>query len=343
MSDYNIFGNISDPYIAGAVTFLVLLVAFKLFEKIILLRLKKMAKRSATDVDDVLVRIVGSLKPPFYLIVALWFSLQLVDLGSLVGSVVDVLAIVAVVYQGTHSAQILIDYVVSKKTNDKSVINATQLIGKIAKITLWVFALLLVLSNLGVNITSLVAGLGIGGIAVALAVQGILSDLFSSFSIYLDKPFRVGDVIEMDGLTGTVEKIGIKTTRLTSLQGEELVIPNNDLVSGRIHNYKKLQKRRAVFTVGVEYSTPKEKLEQIPLIIENIITGIEKTEYSRCHLKTFGDWALVFEVAYYVGSDLYDDFMDINHAIHIQIKEGLEKEGIEMAFPTQTIHIRKDA
>ena len=201
--------------------------------------------------------------------------------------------------------------------------------------------LLLILSNLGFDITTLIASLGIGGVAIALAVQSILSDLFNSLSIYVDKPFTVGDFIIVGDHMGTVQKIGLKTTRIQALQGEEIVISNSELTSSRVRNFKQMQKRRIVFAFGVTYDTSTEKVKKIPEMVKNAIDPLEKAEYDRAHFKNFGDSSLDFEVVYYVLTGDYTEYMDIQQSINLRIMEEFEKEGIEMAFPTRTVHLVK--
>jgi small-conductance mechanosensitive channel len=188
-----------------------------------------------------------------------------------------------------------------------------------------------------------VASLGIGGIAVALAVQNILGDLFASLSITLDKPFSIGDFIVVGDFQGDVEDIGLKSTRVRSLSGEELVFANTDLLNSRIRNYKKLQERRIVFTVGVVYNTPSGKLEKIPGMLEEIIKPIPDTRFDRAHFKTLGDYSLDFEVVYYVLVPEYATYLDIQQRINLTIYKQFEDEGIEFAYPTQTVVVAEGA
>lgn len=200
---------------------------------------------------------------------------------------------------------------------------------------------IIVLENLGYNVKSLATGLGIGGIAVALAMQNVLSDIFASFSIYFDQPFRVGDFIVIGNERGTVKNIGVKSTRLQSLQGEELIISNKELTQAQIHNYKKMQRRRIVFGFGVVYDTPVAKLKKILDIVKEITESIDIVDLDRVHFTKFGDYSLQFEVVYFLNSNDYTKYMDIQQEINLKIKEKFEKEKIKMAFPTQTIQVDK--
>lgn len=215
------------------------------------------------------------------------------------------------------------------------------LIALLGRTIVWSTVALLLLANLGVDITALVAGLGVGGVAVALALQNVLSDLFASVSILLDKPFHRGDFIIVGDLLGTIERIGLKTTRIRSLWGEQLILSNNDLLSSRIRNYKRMRERRIHFEVGVVYSTPADKLEQVSGILRKAIDAQDRARFDRAHLRQFGDFSLVYEAAYYVLSPDYTVYMDVNEAIHTEIFRRFEEEGIEFAFPTRTVHLRK--
>jgi small-conductance mechanosensitive channel len=197
------------------------------------------------------------------------------------------------------------------------------------------------LDNLGFNIGALVAGLGVTGIIIGLAVQNIVGDLFSSFCIIFDKPFEVGDFIIVGDFMGVVQNIGIKTTRLTSLGGEQLVFSNSDLTGSRIRNYKRMAQRRIVFSFGVEYGTEEEKLKSIPAAVRAIIGDIEDTTCDRAHFQKFGDSSLNFEVVYYVLSADYTKYMDIQERINFEIFSKFHNEGINFAFPTQTLHVKE--
>ena len=207
------------------------------------------------------------------------------------------------------------------------------------KFAIWSFVLVFLLSNFGYDLTSIITGLGIGGIAVGLALQNVLGDFFSGIIILFDKPFEIGDFIKVGDLSGTVKSIGVKTTRITLMDGQELVITNKDLTESRIHNFKKLKKRRQAIYLGVTYSTPLKKLKTIPSLVEKAFKNIKDVELDRVHLIELTDSNKKFEIVYYINSDDYKYFRDQNQKILFNIIELFEKEKIEFAFPTQTIHL----
>jgi small-conductance mechanosensitive channel len=197
--------------------------------------------------------------------------------------------------------------------------------------------------NLGYDVTAIITGLGIGGLAVALAAQTILGDLFNYFVIFFDRPFEIGDYIVVDDKKGNVEYIGIKTTRIKSLSGEQIIISNSDLTNSRVHNFKRMEKRRIVFNLGVTYQTPPDQLREIPGIIRKIITEQNDAQIDRCHFATYGDFSLNFETVYYVTEPDYAKYMDIQESINLQIFEAFSERKIDFAYPTQTLFLEKNA
>lgn len=213
---------------------------------------------------------------------------------------------------------------------------------KSVQAAVYVFAFLVILLAFEIDLSGVVVGLGVGGLAVALAMQNVLSDVFSAFSIYFDRPFEVGDLIVVGEYQGTVKKIGIKSTRLRLLQGEELVISNKELTQTTVRNFRKLRKRRVSFTLNVSPETPVEKLEEIPRILARIMGEIDQVEFERAHMKMFGDFSHVFEVVYNLKTSNYLKYMDTRQAINFAIIRAFEKESIQMPIPTQAILIKKD-
>lgn len=211
--------------------------------------------------------------------------------------------------------------------------------GFVGKIVLWTLILLLALDNLGVNITALIAGLGVGGIAVALALQNILGDLLASLSIILDKPFVIGDTIQVDEVTGNVETIGLKTTHVRSVSGEQVIFSNGDLLRSRIRNLKRMAERRVVVRFGVVYRTPVEKVARIPELTRRLVDVREQLRFDHAHLIRLGDSSLDFELVYFVLSADAQLHMDLQQEILLELLRHFEEEGIEIAFPTRTVFL----
>jgi small-conductance mechanosensitive channel len=222
---------------------------------------------------------------------------------------------------------------------DPASVTTISALGLLARVVVWVLVILLILTNAEVKIGPLLAGLGVGGIAVALAVQTVLKDLLASLSILLDKPFVVGDFLIVGDLMGAVEHIGLKTTRIRSLSGEQLVFSNNDLLESRVRNFGRMRERRVVFKLGVTYQTTRDQLAKIPGIIKAAIASQAKTRFDRSHFNEYGNFSLNVETVYYVGVPDYNTYMDVQQAINLAINEQFEKEGIEFAYPTQTIFL----
>jgi small-conductance mechanosensitive channel len=209
----------------------------------------------------------------------------------------------------------------------------------IAKGLVWIIAVLVICENLGVDVTALAAAAGIGGIAVALAVQNVMADFLASFSIVMDKPFVIGDFVVVNGAEGTVEAIGLKTTRIRSLSGEQIVFSNSTLLGSRLHNYGRMRERRVPFSFGVVHQTPADKLAAIPEMVREIIQKQERARFDRVHFKEYGDSSLDFEVVYFIESPDYRLYMDTKQEVNLGIFKRFEEEGIEFAYPTRTLYL----
>lgn len=345
-------GNTVWEWLVGVGVFGIVLLALYVFKWFILHRLHRLAKKTDTDVDDLLIESIKVVHWPFYILASFFIGIKFISVPEIIYKISYYALLIAIVYYAVRSLEKFIDWSINKvaKTEQEGLeegeesevpeqAGIVKLMATLAKIALWAGAVALLLANMGYDITSLIAGLGIGGIAVALAVQNLLGDLFSSLCIYLDKPFRPGDFINVGTNYGTVKHVGIKTTRIETLEGEELVVSNSQLTSSEIRNFGVMEQRRVVFTLGVVYNTPPEKLKRIPPIIKEIIQEQEKTEVDRVHFKTFGDYSLIFEAVYYVQTTDYIEYMDIQERINLGIAEKFGQEEIEMAYPTQTIHV----
>jgi small-conductance mechanosensitive channel len=297
------------------------------------------------------VRLVSTLVARTQVFPLLALSLivgsKYLDLGPAAERVTTVVIVVMIALQvGIWLSTAVRFYLEEQRlhSREKNAQTVTTILQFIANVLIWSLVLLGALSNLGINVTALVTGLGIGGIAVALAVQNILGDLLASVSIALDKPFEIGDFVNLDGgFMGAVEAIGIKSTRLKSLSGEQIVVPNSEIVKARIRNFGRLQERRAVFNFGVTYDTPREQLAAIPGLVRDALQdlGQGKTRFDRAHFTAFGDSALNFEVVYFVTVPEYNTYMDIQQAVNLRLMQEFEGRGIKFAFPTQTLVIER--
>ena len=338
--------NTLFEYVVFGASFLALFLVIKIFEQVLLVKLKDRQKSiGEPSLKKVLVDFIVSIKTEFYLYLAFFISLSILEVAEGLKTLLTVVLAVWVTIRVMIGVQLFVDYTLNKKLLDDADPGtevAAKNIGTILKALLWIFAALFLLSNFGVEVTSLVAGLGIGGVAIAFALQNVLEDLFSSFAIYFDKPFTIGDFIIVGDQMGVVEKIGIKTTRIRALQGEEIVISNKELTSERVHNFKKLQKRRSIFEFGVVYGTSDEKMKKIPKIVKEIVESKEGAEFDRAHFKGFGDSALEFEVSYFVLSSEFIVYRDVHEEVLLDIKRRFKEEGISMAFPTRTVHIHNN-
>lgn len=342
--NFNLYGNSGQNYLTFLVIFLACWLGLAVVKKIILVRLNKIAKKTKNNYDDTLIDIVGKIKPLFYFIISLYIASNFLNLNNFLSKTIFFFFIFVLVYEGikafSYLVKILVYKAMKKNGDDAQAESTVKTLNTFIQIILWSFGLLLILANMGINITSLIAGLGIGGVAIALALQSILADIFSSFSILIDKPFKVGDFIKAGTDMGTVEKIGIKTTRLRTLDGQLLIVSNQELTKTRVENFQQLHRRRALFNLGVIYETSRSQLENIPKIIAAIIAKQEKANLDRCHFKSYGDFSLNFEVSIYIDVKNYNDFLDILEAINLDIFSDFKKQGISFAYPTQ-LHYQK--
>jgi small-conductance mechanosensitive channel len=309
-------------------------------------RLAALARRTDNDYDDVVASVVERTRPFFLLAAAIYAASNMLVLPSPARRIIDAIAVVALVVQGALWGNAAITQIVKRQVRRRAAEDAAgattvSALGFLGRVALWSVLLLLGLDNLGVDITALVAGLGISGIAVALALQNVLGDLFASLAIVLDKPFVLGDFIIVDELMGTVEYVGLKTTRVRSLSGEQIVFANADLLDSRIRNFKRMYERRVVFGLGVTYDTPRETMVRIPTMIREIVEAQEGVRFDRAHFKAYGAFSLDIEVVYYVLSPDFGVYMDAQQAINLEIMRSFEAEEIEFAFPTQTLHLHR--
>jgi small-conductance mechanosensitive channel len=309
--------------------------------------LKKMADRTTTDIDDLIVDLVRVRTKKILLLVLAVYGASLflvlpANVEKMIGGTVFIALFLQVGLWGNGLINFLVTRRAAKDGKEGLNLEAYSVITWVGKASLWVVVILLALNNLGIEITALVAGMGISGIAVALAVQNILGDLFASLSIVMDQPFIIGDFIIVGDQMGTVEHVGLKTTRVRSLSGEEIVFSNNDLLESRIRNFRRMNERRVLFALGVTYQTPADKLEVIPDMIRDIIESQEQVRFDRVHFASYGDFSLNFEIVYWVLDKDYALYMDIQQEINLALYRKFEEEQIEFAYPTQTLFMEKE-
>jgi small-conductance mechanosensitive channel len=314
-----------------------LLMTGKVFFRQRLLHSRRMEQWEFTRLAGVLVDSTTRL---FILMLSVYTGALLLDFSSKTTHILGVLASLIVLWQIGYWGKCLVDYkfdniVESKRTlSEKQQLTTLMVpIKFLVLAAIWALVMISALGNLGINVTALIAGLGISGVAIALAVQSTLADLLAALSIVLDKPFIVGDFIVTDNHKGTVEKIGLKTTRIRSLEGEELIVPNQNLLKSVIRNYKRMRERRIVFTFKLLYQTPYDQLKKVDGIVKDIVESIGKTRFDRAHFQGFGDTAYEFEVVYYVLDADYKLYMDIQQAINLALVERFARETIEFFYP----------
>ena len=340
------YGNTLRTWLIALLVAFVTAAALRTLQALGTRQISRLAKRTHNPWDDALAELFHHTKWLFLLVIALFAGSLFITLPERVRGIADTVVVIALLIQGGLwlNAVILFwleTYRQRKLKEDPDSVTTMGAVTFVGRLVLWSVILLLALDNLGVDVTALVAGLGLGGVAVALAVQNILGDLFASLSIVLDKPFTVGDFLIIDEYLGSVEHIGLKTTRVRSLSGEQLVFSNADLLGSRIRNYGRMFERRVVFAIGVTYQTSREQLMKIPTIIREAVEAQEPTRFDRSHFKEYGDFSLNFESVYYVLVPDYNKYMDIQQAINLRIHERFEEAGIEFAYPTQTLFLQR--
>lgn len=341
------FDNTVRAYFIALGIFIALIFAIRIFRRVVLNRLKKWAGHTETTIDDFLVQAIEKAVLPLLNFGAFFIAVNTLNLSDKAEKIIHGAYAVVITYfvlrLVTAAIKHAIEAKVSNQENAEAKLKQVKGIMIIISIVIWMLGIVFLLDNFGYDVTAFITGLGIGGIAIALAAQNILGDLFNYFVIFFDRPFEVGDFIIVDEKKGTVEAIGIKTSRIRSLTGEELVFSNSDLTKSRIHNYKRMNKRRIVFKIGVVYQTSIENLKVIPEIIKGIIKKQSEVEFDRAHFFSYGESSLDFEVVYYIMNSDYNKYMDVQQAINLSIFEEFEKAGIQFAYPTRTVFIEKNA
>jgi small-conductance mechanosensitive channel len=344
--EYVFYGNPVRQWLIALGVAIAAAVVFRILKALLASRAARLSERSPGAWDDALVEALHKTRWWLLLVLALYFGSLALDLPPRTRGVLQAATIIVLLLQAAVWGRALITfgatrYAQQKMEKDAAAVTTVAALAFIGQLALYAIIALLILDNLGVNITALVAGLGVGGIAVGLAAQNILKDLFASMSIVLDKPFVLGDFIAVGEFMGTVEKIGLKTTRLQGLSGEQLIFSNTDLLQSRIRNHKRMRERRMAFTLSVVYQTPRDKLAAIPGMLRTIIEAQKQTRFDRAHFQALGDSALRFEAVYMMLTPDYNRSLDVQQAINLAILEQFEQQGIKFALPTQTVIVEQ--
>ena len=339
-----LLGNSVRTWLISAALLLGFAAAVATVRRLVAGRATDLFRRTENSLDDAVAAAVVATKTVLLLFVAIFLASRPLSIPERVSAWLGSLAIAAALIQVGFWTVAWLDVVLrslkERKWGDDQAASSTfSFVHYALNVAVWAIVLLLLLENLGVDISALVAGLGIGGIAVALAIQNILGDLFASLTILLDKPFVIGDSLAVDDLSGTVQSIGLNSTRLTSITGEQLVFSNKDLLQSRIRNYGRMEERRIKFQIGIVYRTPPEVVERIPDMIRAAVESHELTRFDRSHFKEFGGSDLIFETVFYMTVPDYRAYMDIQQTVNLELMRRFAAEGIEFAYPTQHVFL----
>jgi small-conductance mechanosensitive channel len=324
-----------------AAIFLISFLVLKIIKRVSVNRIRVLAAHTSLYIDNFLANLIDSTKIFFLAILSLSLSAEFLKLPAQSKHILHIIPVLALILQSAFWGNQIIDYLIHRYVDSLKKDEGRQRISLsmsgplkvVALMLLWTFLILLALDNIGINITTLIAGLGIGGVAVALAVQNILGDLLAALTIVIDKPFVVGDFIILDNMMGTVEYIGMKTTRLRNIDGDVLIIPNSDLVKSRIRNTQPLHERRVVFQLGLSSRTTADQVAQLPEKIKQIVTQQKNTRFDRAHLTKIRLSSYDFEVVYYVTNANFMEYMDIQQNINLALLKQCETDGVCLSNP----------
>ncbi len=334
--------------IAAVVFFILALIAGWVVYHVFEHYFSRWAKRTATTLDDEIIK--NTKRPIYYFVILLGFYYAVQQLAFLlayapfISELFFIAEVFLVAFIVTRIINVLVSWYaerITKQGKRKVSSNILLIFKKLLHVFVYIGAFLYLLYVYHVDLSGAVVGLGVTGIAIAFALQSILGDVFSAFSIYFDRPFEIGDYVIIGQYEGTVTHISMKSTRIKLLQGEELVVSNKEITGGSIRNFKKMDIRRVIFTIGVTYQTPLESLKKIPALLTDIISGFDQVEFERVHLKQFGQFSLNFEIAYVMKTPDYVKYLDTQQAMFFKILETFEHERIELAYPTQTVVVRE--
>jgi small-conductance mechanosensitive channel len=338
-------GNTVEAWTLALVTFLVTFTVLPIARGFIASRRKRWIESGGGQLPDAFElagRLVVRTSRLFLSAVAIYLASRYLTFPANVERMLTIVIVALFWMQAGLWSMAAVRFTIERRRKRSEALDAVltssiDIILFVAGLVVWTMVLLLALDNLGVEIKPLLAGLGIGGIAIALAVQTVLGDLLASLSIALDKPFTIGDFLSVDDFQGSVEHIGVKSTRLRSISGEQIVISNTDILKARVRNFGRMRERRAVFQVGVHYETPTDALAAIPAAIRSIVEAEPEVRFDRCHFLTFGDTALQFETVYIVKRADFNSYADIQQRINLAILGKLRSMSVQFAAPSRNV------
>ncbi|RYY28609.1 MAG: mechanosensitive ion channel family protein [Chitinophagaceae bacterium] len=335
------WGNTVQAYLIALAGIFITWAVIRTLRRVVLKRVGKWITRTNNHFDDIVLKVVEKfLLPYIYLLInyqiisELYIHPRLRKVLAVAMAVVTLYFLVRLI---NHALQLMVNGYMKRRHETPERIRQLNGVMIVIKALVWFVGFIFLLGNLGYDVRTMIAGLGVGGIAIALAAQTVLGDLFSYFVIFFDKPFEIGDFVKAGDSMGTIEQIGIKTTRIRSLDGEQLVMSNTNLTSSTIRNYKRLEKRRVVTSIGVTYQTKSEQLREIPGLIKDIVTANSDTVFDRAHLSKLDAYSINFEFIYIIQTADFGRYMDIQQAVLLAIIEAFEARGIQFAYPTQTV------
>jgi small-conductance mechanosensitive channel len=330
-------------WLIAAIVGVVVWVGLWVLRELIASRYKKYSSAKNPTLIRLIGYLIGNTKQILFFAVALdaaQESLALPDrVQRVVSNTVMILILIQVGLWAARSVRFYLEMKERERGADRVFSGSLDIISFVARMLIWSLLILVALSNFGVNITALLAGLGVGGVAVALALQNVLGDLFASLSIALDKPFVIGDNLTIDAFIGKVEHIGIKTTRLRSESGEQIILSNADILKSRVRNFGRLSEQRILATIRVGFDTPADKLQALPTLLENIVREHSQARFERCHLKSLGESALQFELSYFVQQPATNSILDLQQAVNFRIIDELKRLGVKFAYPAQVVFL----
>jgi small-conductance mechanosensitive channel len=337
-------GNTLLAWLIAAAVLVTVFAVLKILRRILLGRFSRLAERTVTGIDDLVTDLLRHTHGWFVLLISLGAASAALTLTPEPRGYMRMLLGAGVIVQLMIWGNTAINgWMKRQSALREGALGTLTAIAFMARLALWAVLFILLLDNFGLKVTTLLGALGVVGIAGALAAQSVLGDLFAAISIFLDKPFEVGDFIVFDGLSGTVRGVGLRSTRINAIGGEQLIVSNSDLLKSRISNYKRMAERRAAFQIGVVYGLPREVVAEIPELIRAAVEEQEQVRFDRSHFKSYGASSLDFETVYYVLSPDYTLYMNIQQAINLGILRRFEEKNIGFAFPTRTVIVEQIA